>query len=336
MARAKRARAGRALDNYRQEKLRLSTGEVDNLKVDRHLTDKRLRPRLAATWRDDKGVARSSERICNCGRKLLRVKGQPGGRLEYSEQGGARFRGFQSCMSVWSCPECARKMAVARIADIRAAVVGAEAKGWSAAWQTLTLPHRAIHRLEHTLAVAAGGWRQVRRTYRYRQVAAALGVAGTIRKAEITRGANGWHPHLHVTFFFRRQVTELELEALEHAVYLGWAEWCQACSLDAPLPECCPLEALPLDDAKWADYVGKALGWELTGQEKRARSIGGQQPFELLEAAIATAASVEGLSALSRQRILDHDPAVMIWREYQRATRGARQLSWSQDRKSVV
>lgn len=232
-------------------------------------------------------------------------------------------------MSVWSCPECARRRAVARIEEIHAAVKAAHQEGWSAAWQTLTIPHTMVDSLKLTLHVATSAWRNITGTYRWKYLARQLDVRGTIRKVEVTDGRNGWHPHVHLTFFFGRELTEEELERLERVVYEGWCAVAEAHGISRPRPELCPLEALNLTDAKWADYVGKALGWELNGQEKKARGLAGRQPFDLLADALHDAPAYAGWGLAKARAILATDPAVMRWKEYQRATKGAQQLAWS-------
>jgi hypothetical protein len=74
---------------------------------------------------------------------------------------------------------------------------------------------------------------------------------------------------------------------------------------------------------KWAEYVGKVLGWELGGQEKRSRSLVGRTPFEILAKACECAASNRNYQAV------EESPDVRLWREYERVTKGRRQLVWS-------
>lgn len=213
-------------------------------------------------------------------------------------------------------------------------MLASEARGWGAAWQTLTFPHDAPDRLADTMRLVKEGWRRVRQGRAWRLLAQRVGIVGTLRKVEVTHGGNGWHPHIHLTYLTARPLSEGELEEIETVVYDAWSAFVVECGYRPPQPDLCPIAALRLDSKGWAEYVGKVLGWELAGQEKRSRALVGRTPFEILASACAecaphaTEGGVRGMIEATRA-ITGRATDTELWREYEAATKGARQLSWS-------
>lgn len=281
-------------------------------------------------------------RVANCCRHVVPTHGRGTGQVELwvtpdagSGNPAMRLRGLQRCGSVWACPECSSIVARGRITEIVEGMKSASLKGWGGAWQTLTLPHDAPDKAQDTVKLAAEGWRVVRRSRAYRAMMRKLDIQGTIRKLEITHGENGWHPHNHVTYLFGRVVTEEELSQLETAVWIEWRDFIASHGYREPHIEHCPIAYLNLESQDWAEYIGKALGWELTGTEKRARSDKGRTPFQLLMAACET---MKTCRAAGDPRDLDGQVVseLRLWREYERATRGKQQLVWSKGLKAAL
>lgn len=307
---------------------------------DKHIATRRERRRVSVL-----------PRVANCGRHLIPNHGRGTGQASvWVAPGGSAgptvsIRGLQRCGSVWSCPECAAIVARGRIQEIVAGMKRAVEQvdplnpdvrmSWGGCWQTLTLPHDAPDRLADTLAMVAEGWRHIRQGRGWRAIARQLDVRGTIRKVEVTHGDNGWHPHCHLTFLTGRELTEEELEQLEFYVWNAWTEYVTARGYRPPLRSLCPMAGLRLDSLDWAEYVGKALGWELAGTQKESRQVNGRMPFEILAAACLAVRDHRGDG---EPRELDGQVCrdLRLWREYERATRGRRQLVWSQGLKAAL
>lgn len=63
----------------------------------------------------------------------------------------------------------------------------------------LTVPHDRFDSLEDTLGLLERTWAALRSKLVWRRLADDLGIAGVVRRLEVTVSANGWHPHFHVS-----------------------------------------------------------------------------------------------------------------------------------------
>ena len=186
------------------------------------------------------GVTRERlHRVARCGRHIL------GGQVAVvAGEGGARFLGLETCGSVWLCPVCSSKIAEHRRADIEAMLTAhcagqrrrftkAPGDTWGGAWETyqaapgavymatFTVPHGRWDSLERLRDDVAECWRRVQRGAAWARLKARCGIVGVIRAMELTHGANGWHPHLHVLILAKPGAC-VEM-TLRHALYARWA-----------------------------------------------------------------------------------------------------------------
>jgi len=182
---------------------------------------------------------------------------------------------------------------------------------------TLTLPHRRNQGLGVTLGGVLDGWRSVLQDRGWREASKAAGFAGYVRAVEVTYGQNGWHPHIHAVVLSTGGDLEPALAELQRA----WTDAVVRMGLSRPSQDRgARWEELSGSDggAGVARYVSKVqdpigVGQELTrGDLKsgRARSV---TPYDLLRAV----------------RDDGEADAVALWREYERATKGRRCLTWS-------
>lgn len=241
----------------------------------------------------------------------------------------ANYSGLQTCGSVWTCPLCAPKVGAERAADIAAAISAHCATGGSWAFVTLTMRHTSAQRLTELLDGLTGAWAAIRQDKRTRGLLDAHTV-GWIKRLDLTEGANGWHPHLHVLVALRPGAGEAEAEAIADGMFRPWQARLGKLGLGTPTEaHGVDVKVLDLRQAHEAvaayvaatEYAaavkptGDAMGAALelaNGNGKTARN-GNRTPMQLL-------ADVVGYG-LAR----DH----ARWREYEQATRGRRQMSWS-------
>lgn len=118
----------------------------------------------------------------------------------------ARITGLTTCGLPWSCPVCGAKVAEVRrreLSESLAAWVNAEQGG--AYLLTLTFPHARADELGTLVDLflkARQRWKNSR-TYK-RHLGPDSGAAGAVTALEVTWGANGWHPHVHMLVFHQR------------------------------------------------------------------------------------------------------------------------------------
>jgi hypothetical protein len=244
------------------------------------------------------------ERERRCGVCAIHESG-PG--LEARGRPGAwetRWIGVLTCGHIWTCPVCATKLRAERLARVyRAAEVG------SSVWQmvTLTVRHRDGMPLRSLLSGLMAAWRRIKQGGAVQRIWTA-NVKASIRAVEVTRSANGWHPHLHVLLHTDGFTEE------EQAILLERWKVCVERELG---PDCVPNDerairwSTPIDmcraskDARIA-YPLK-LGLEIAGP-KGARG-GSMTPWRLAELAAAGDSQARGW-----------------WLEFCRATKGRRMI----------
>lgn len=216
------------------------------------------------------------------------------------------YRGLRVCGKVWECPVCAGKVAERKRAELDQAVRDHQAQGGGVLLLTLTVPHTARDEafgLVDRLLKAFRAFGQGKKAW----TAVLPGYLGSVRALEVTHGANGWHPHLHVLVF-----TGGEIEAggeLQAELLARWAKVVERHKLGEVNHH-----GLRLDDGKEAgNYVGK---WGMVDEVTRAHTKqgrkGGRTPWALL------ADYIEGDKAAGR-----------LFRDFAGAFRGKSQLSWS-------
>lgn len=195
--------------------------------------------------------------------KSIRLCGRRGTRPRADVVGDTvSLAAVQFCGSPWVCPDCSRVIR-ARRADTLSTVAGAHcASGGALSMATLTVRHNLHQSLSLLLDAVSSGWTAVRNGVAWRRDFAELGLVGYVRALEVTYGANGWHPHLHVLLFWDRPVGDATVEHVQGALLASWSRGVGKV-----------LEALPsvsrgvdhrLVDSHGAAYLAKA-GFETVG-----------------------------------------------------------------------
>jgi hypothetical protein len=236
----------------------------------------------------------------------------------------AFFTGLQSCGLIWACPVCGPKIRQQRAEHIDQAL-----QRWmdlngprTVAMLTLTLPHYNGERLRTVLGavrsafgslVSGRAWQDDKKTY---------GLAHYIRSHDVTHGANGWHPHLHIILLADRPITEAEVPALRARL---WRRWHRAIArLDRSTPSLehgIDLE-LARSYTRVAQYAcqvagettGSSLAMETArGDLKRSRHGGHRTPWQIAE-----------------DGVIDPNPTdAKLWREWELTMRGVQAIRWS-------
>jgi len=225
------------------------------------------------------------------------------------------YQNLRTCGSVWHCPCCAAKISEKRKSEVQRAITAHETAGGQVYLLTVTLPHRLNQHLKTVLGTLLKAHTAFEKDRVYREgFKTTSGLVGRIRGLEVTYGANGWHPHLHLLLFVNR-ITNIK--TTEHDLLSIWKKVVVKQGFDEPNHHGLTLE----NGQKAAKYVGKwGLEHELTKSHiKRSRE--GYTPFDLLRVMVGT---YEG----SGQNV-DVFEATSLFREYGKIFKGRRQLVWS-------
>jgi hypothetical protein len=129
-----------------------------------------------------------------------------------------------------------------------------------------------------------------------------------------------WHVHLHVLLCFRDQVSaDLARAALGPRIFGRWNRALQRSGFSASEEHGWDLRRAQLGDGDLADYFTKMAHEVTGGHRKEGRARGGRTPMQLLADAVETYEE----SAMAR------------WWEWEAASDGRRQLTWSTGRRDL-
>ena len=270
----------------------------------------------------------SLKRCQKCGRWSI----LPDGSVQVRANGAAvGYAGLNSCGSVWVCPVCNAKVQAVRRLEVGVALAKV-LDGGGAAFGAYTVRHHLGSRLDPTWRGLSASWRAVARDRTVRRVRALLGLVGGLRAAEVTYGANGWHPHLHPVHVFDRPVSVDGVASLHAAQFAAWSRAAERLGLDAPTLAAQDLHLVTGATAhvELGDYFTKAsyaptseaVGWEMTSTQTKSRTRANESrtPWDLLGAVY-----------------LDGDAdALDLWHTWERDSKGKRALTWSRGLRARV
>ena len=211
------------------------------------------------------------------------------------------------CGSVWACPVCALQIKAERADDVRRLV---EWHGQGNVYLvTLTVRHGLGDDLGAIRRGVARAWRRVQQGAPWQRWKRDVGMVGSVRALEVTHGANGFHPHLHLLLLGRPMDPAVQ-ESARRWLSMRWQ-----LAVAAELGR----DAVPNDrrGCDWrpchsADYVQK-LGLELTDPAtKRARGEN-RAPLQIAYDFTQTGDEAD----LNR------------WLAYCEGMKGAKQLTWT-------
>lgn len=263
------------------------------------------------------------ERVRKCGRTRHGVQGVA---LRRTAGGVVGYSGVCTCGSVWACPVCNSKIMARRALEIGGAVAGWQARGGACAFVTLTMRHHAGQRLDTLWDALSAAWNAATGGKQWVLDRDRFGVAGWLRVVEVTFGRNGWHVHVHGVVFLDGASTAVDVEQLHGRLFGRWSRALRRRGLGAPLPvaQDAHLVTGPADQ-RLAEYFTKSvdgshrLGLELTqSQTKSTRTqLGTSSTWSLLDL-VELAGDLTG------------------WEEWEQASKGRRQLTWSKGLRELL
>lgn len=214
---------------------------------------------------------------------------------------------------------CGARIRWRRSIEVGQVLAKAVQEGHPLVFVTLTMRHHQAQALGLLWRAAAKGWG--RATSGKYWAWASENVDGWVRVWEVTYGANGWHVHVHAVLVLEGSEN---WEAIAEGMYRRWSAGLVSSGLDAPLLVGQDWHLVEGDQGadevagyllKLGEDPGFALGGELAySQPGRARAgLKTTPPFALLDRLVRTG-EVEALE---------------LWHEWERASKGKRQIGWS-------
>jgi hypothetical protein len=215
---------------------------------------------------------------------------------------------------VWLCPVCAPRIAWKRAHLLEEQIRRWLNEGHAVLFQTLTFPHDYADPLKESAAVAAKAFTAVLSGRRWQDEKRRYGIEGTVRALEVTLGANGWHPHLHILVFLRKPRGVRARRAIQRSFVERFSKVVERAGYRTPDPRNCPIEIV--HSAEVGQYVATTIGIvsELTSWHMKRGKGASRTPIQLLRDVVTNDASED------RKR----------WGEWESGTYRRRQLTYSQ------
>lgn len=224
-----------------------------------------------------------------------------------------QLRNLFTCGSIWSCPVCSAKVLSVRTKEVQDAISRWQARGGDFVFQTLTLPQSPSTGLQEAKKAALVALRKLN-SGRIAELHKGYSQQGYLRTIEILKSATGWNLHVHFLRFVDAGLTENEVVEWHQRIVDIWSTAISGAGLRKP--SSLAQHAAKLADAQpIARYFTKAFdNPSALADNVLGESTGGSStPWRILDAAIAQS----------------NPKARTYWREYEKATKGLRMLTWS-------
>ncbi|WP_417821370.1 protein rep [Terasakiella sp.] len=230
----------------------------------------------------------------------------------HHENETSHFGGIETCGSVWHCPVCAAKITEGRREELDALLKAHKEAGGFAYMATFTMPHNKFQHPKELKDTVSEAWRKTKAGKKWQQMRDECGWLGDVRALEITHGENGWHPHIHVLILFKSHASDQDANDLAEWLFSTWQK--RVFKMGYGL---CSRDAFRFDpvsnESGAADYVSKwGASHELTKAHMK-KGRGGRTPWQILRSYQDTGSEEDA----------------RLFRQYGKAFKGARQLTWS-------
>lgn len=256
-------------------------------------------------------------RLLWCGRRPVPLKKAL---LVYEPRSDRLYKkNFMSCNLGWLCPVCS-----ARITGKRRRELSEVISTWpgSVIMGAFTVGHHAGDELTNIKKIIDGACRGLLAGRGGQAVKHSIGIIGTIQANEVTWSqGNGWHPHRHVLFFTDQVISSEDLKLFQNHVRTRFAELVTK-NNGYTVDEYAVNVTLGRSIQDISDYCFKwGVADELLAfQSKTSKNKKSFTPFEL--------ADLFGVTGDQRYR--------MLFREYARAFRGTRRVTYSRGLKGLL
>ena len=271
----------------------------------------------------------------NCTYRVTRCHRNPNARawnpgvdvVHYPDTGRYGYGNLVTCGSTWHCPICSPKITEYRRAELAAGAACVMGRGGEIAMVTLTYRHALDLPLAESLEAFYKARAKFFASRAFKEAMRDVLVVGRVYSTEVTFGANGWHPHIHVLVLCEKRTPGIvdRLERLRD----HWAHAVAKSGL-GQINE----HGFDVRNGDYAaEYIAKyghepaVFTWsaahELTKSHVKQGRGGNLTPFDLL----GILASREGVPV--GDRIIGPAEAENLFREYAIRFQGRQQLVWS-------
>jgi len=207
---------------------------------------------------------------------------------------------------------CRARITEVRRAELREAF-GAGSQ-YHVAMVTVTLQHNQSDALADVLAMLRTGWAQTKGGKGWQIIKHRHDLVGYVTALEVTHGASGWHPHLHVLMVGKRALPEAERALLRDVLVDRFGGYVH----------------------KLGGYVSEYHGIEVSEPGAAAEYVAKWGVADELTKAVSKTGGGRGPTQLLRDFLQGDARAGELYQEYAAALRGRRQLSWSRGLRALL
>lgn len=231
------------------------------------------------------------------------------------------YKGVASCSCIWRCPICSFKILKARAKMVYKIMSSHHRTKQKMGFVTLTTRHNHKQSLEEVQEQIFTKYRKFQNQKYFRNLKKSGVYLGQINSREHTHTyRNGWHPHLHIIFFYTSKSNE-EVEEIQKELIQRWADY--SGTKEKPNKVKAQNQKVVYSIEEIKDYVTK---WDAVQELTNdfAKSSKGVKPFELLTKIVKK----ELLHKYTSQEQSDNK-CKSLWIEYIEATKGKRRIMTS-------
>lgn len=235
--------------------------------------------------------------------------------LHNSEYKRSHYGNLMVCGSIWLCAVCASKISERRKNELIQAV---NLHQGGLAMVTFTMRHSAGDSLKINIEILNRAYRKLTSGGWFQRLKEKWGLIGSIANLEVTYGDNGWHPHKHLLYFFKKDLDGIDLENFRSELsgrYLYLLDLLGGSGLDRVAVD---IVEAKTEKQKIAEYMTKTekkpwgIEAEMTKGHVKYSPAGGLSYWELL------ARASEG-----------EYKYILLVREYAKVTKGKQSLAYS-------
>ena len=237
------------------------------------------------------GMSVPEYRVCDCGINPV-TKSSGVSIISTSELERVRYKGLQTCGSVWHCPVCASRISYYRAREIRYMCDMWQKTGGGVIFITNTIRHGLGDDLRILLEVLFGiVWNRYINHRGYKTAREKLGYIGRVRAVEVTVGSNGWHPHVHEIWLIEKPLTSSELDDVKRQLYKVWNATLKHAGMKPVTPENGVTVQNGDNAAEYVSKFGTMPKWDMSTELTKSHMKRGRgnsmTPFDLLRASFA-------------------------------------------------
>jgi hypothetical protein len=233
------------------------------------------------------------------------------------KNGRAGFSGLLRCGSVWLCPVCSATIKGERAAEVTALYAWHKKQNQGDVLMlSLTVRHALGDDLKQVRKGVANAWRYMQAGKHWQAIKKQEKLVGYVRALEVTHGAHGWHPHLHILLMLPSTTAAKRVKLRERLS----ARWQSAVSR-ALGEKFVPNDHLGtnLKIAEKEDYITK-LGLEISDVGTKKGREKNRNPWQIGQDYAETESAEDAA----------------LWKAYVEGIRGARMLTWSKGLRKMV